>query len=261
MASKEIFWKHRELLWMLTVRNLRIRYKSSFLGFVWSLLTPLLMILIYAIFARILRFNTGSPHYLQFLIVGIIVWQFLSTCVNDSLHSIAGHSNLIKKVYFPRVILPVSMVTANAINYLLMLAVLMVYLLLCGMSFTALWMLPGIIVVHSALCLGLSFLIGTANVYFRDTQHILGVGMLAWFFLTPIFYPLSFQTQQMPSDMQWALFLNPMTGIVSAYRMMLIPGETLWATGWMVSSIVACAIFMVGGLVFRASESHFADEL
>lgn len=127
-------YRRRELVWILVQRNLKIRYKHSALGFLWSLLTPLLMILMYAVFASILKFNTGSPDYLPFLVVGIVVWQFTAGCLNDSLSSIAGSANLVKKVAFPRVILPVSTVLANAVNFVLTFVVLLAYLLATGVA-------------------------------------------------------------------------------------------------------------------------------
>ena len=111
--------KWAELTRILTARNLKIRYKGSVLGFFWSLLTPALTILMYAVFAHILKFNKGQPHYLQFLVSGIIVWGFTAGCLNDSLFSIAGNSNLVKKVYFPRAILPLATALANGVNFLL----------------------------------------------------------------------------------------------------------------------------------------------
>ena len=154
-ASWTKWW---ELLRILTARNLKIRYKGSVLGFFWSLLTPALTILMYAIFAHILKFNKGQPHYLQFLVSGIIVWGFTVGSLNDSLFSIAGNANLVKKVYFPRAILPLTTALANGVNFLLTFVPLMLYLALTGTLAWGpglLWLLPAF-AFHLALCAGIA---------------------------------------------------------------------------------------------------------
>lgn len=270
---REIY-KRRELTWILVQRNLKIRYKNSALGFFWSLLTPVLMIVMYALFASILKFNTGSPHYLQFLVTGIIVWQFTSGFLNDSLNAIVGNANLVKKVYFPRIILPVSTVMANGVNFLLTFVVLFLYLMLSGAAdFSAFyWIIPAL-TLHFALGLGMACLCATANVFFRDTQHIIGLGALAWFFLSPVFYAtemqlgaLGFQNPQLGG----IIFLNPMTGILSAYRTALMgmplmpeaaPGILLSPLWLLLSAAVCFAILFLGIASLKAGDQHFGDVL
>jgi lipopolysaccharide transport system permease protein len=267
-------YHRRELVWILVQRNLKIRYKHSALGFFWSLLTPLLMILMYAVFASILKFNTGSPRYLPFLVTGIVVWQFTAGCLNDSLASIAGSSNLVKKVYFPRVILPVSTVLANAINFLLTFAVLLVYLLATGVAnfSAAYWLLAGF-AMQLALGTGVACLCATSNVFFRDTQHIVGIGSLAWFFLSPVFYNLELQLGALaflPPKFAGIVYLNPMSGILAAYRAGLMglpptaeiaPGEPLSAAWILLSAAVCLVVFAIGAAAVRAGERHFGDVL
>jgi len=265
----------RELLWILVVRNLKIRYKQSVLGFFWSLLAPLLLIVIYAIFAAILRFNTGRPHYLQFLVIGIVIWQFLAMCLNDSLGAVVGNANLVKKTAFPRLILPLAMVCANFINFLLSWCVLLLYLVLVGMPFEALWLLPLAMVLQIALCLGMGLLIATSNVFFRDTEHILGVGTLAWFFLSPVFYPAAMQLEQLerlaagwslPIWMPNLAFLNPMTLILWLYRRALMGSAlddvaTLTAGQAAVSVLVTIGVLALGLMAFVRCDPRFGDEL
>jgi lipopolysaccharide transport system permease protein len=254
-------WRRRELLWMLVVRNLKIRYKNSALGFFWSLLSPLMMIVVYAIFARILRFSAGNPQYLQFLVAGLIVWQFLLLCLNDSLHAVAGNANLIKKTAFPRIILPLSTVAANLVNFLLTFVVLVAFLLLSPVRFGGIGMLPLAVLSHCALCLGAALLLATANVFFRDTQHVLQIVTLAWFFLTPIFYSLDMQMAAVPPALHWALFLNPMTGLICLYRAALM-SEPLPEAGRLALSLAVCWGLMLAGVsVFRRYEKRFGDEL
>jgi ABC-2 type transport system permease protein len=261
---KEV-WQRRELLWILVVRNLKLRYKHSALGFFWSLLSPLLLILIYAVFAAILRFNQGRPFYLQFLVIGIVVWQFLSMCLNDSLYAVMGNVNLVKKTAFPRIILPLAMVLANLLNFLLTWIVLFAYLIYAGMPFEHLWVLPLVLGAQTVLSLGLALILSSMNVFFRDTEHILGIGTLAWFFLTPIFYPVQMQLEFLPQKLQWLAFLNPMSGIVWGYRRIIMAGKLpdtvvpLWYTG--VSAAVCGVMLVVGFWLFQRLQTRFGDEL
>lgn len=259
--------ERRELLAMLIVRNVKIRYKNSVLGFFWSLLTPIFFIAIYAVFAGILGIRSsmigGKPFdFMPFLITGIVVWQYTSTCFNDALNAITGNANLIKKARFPRILLPLAMVLANAVNFLLTLVVLLAYLAFTGAAFgTFLW-LPLALVVHTALCFGLALLISATNVFFRDAEHIIGVASMAWFFMTPIFYPVTRQTEFLAArqGMDWLVYLNPMTGILGAYRAVFL-GQALVLNGLAVSTAVAVGFLIAGWAVFQSTEGRFGDEL
>lgn len=256
----------RELLGTLIDRNLKIRYKGSALGFLWSLLTPGFFILIYAIFAKILRFDNGNPNYLQFLVAGIIIWQFTASCLNDSLYSIVGNSNLVKKVFFPRILLPLSTALANAVNFLLTFIVLIAYLLISHAwnAHAIIWLAPALI-MQLLLCVGLSCLCGVSNVFFRDTEHIVSIVLQAWFFLSPVFYDVQMQLGiishwGMPG---WIVYLNPMTGILSAYRaaLMGLPIAPGGALPMVLSAIVCLLVFACGLLAVRSGDKRFGDVL
>ncbi len=251
-------FSRRELVWILIERNLKIRYKSSFLGFFWSLLAPLSLIVVYSVFLGLIRF----PMSLPVLVTSIIIWQFLAMCMGDALQSILGNANLVTKAAFPRVILPLSMVGANAINFLFSFAVLSVYLLIARVEFGALIYLPGIMLTQAALCLGMSLIIGTANVFFRDTEHVLSVVMLAWFFLTPVFYPVARQIEFLAAHpvAPWLVYLNPMTGILGAYRAFFL-GQAPAAGGFAISAAVAVGLLAAGLALFQSSEGRFGDVL
>ena len=254
-------WSRRELLQMLVARNLKIRYKGSALGFFWSLLTPLCFIVIYSVFARILRFNDNRPGYLQFLIVGIVTWQFFLSCMNDSLHAIVGNVNLIKKTAFPRIILPLSTVLANLVNFLLTVAVLLLYLLAAGEVPAHMEAFVPAVLTQTALCLGIALLAASSNVFFRDTEHIVGILSLAWFFLTPIFYPIELQLSHAPAKLAWMAFLNPMTGVVCASRYAFLGTPMPEFTGMLISAAVSWGVLFAGLAVFQAAQRRFADEL
>ncbi len=275
-----LFSRHHDLVRMLVSRNLKIRYKGSALGFLWSLLTPLAMILIYAVFAGVLGMKRqllgisggASVAYLPFLVTGIVVWQFTAGTLSDSLHAIAGNANLVKKVYFPRAILPVSTALANAVNFLLTFAILLVYLAASGAlrPAAALWLLPAA-ALQLALCLGTALLVSTLNVFFRDTEHIVGLLLLAWFFMTPVMYETSLQTDAaarfswFPASLHGLVFLNPMTGILALYRhallgMDLVPAGI--APAWLLLSPAAVLLVCVlGATALRIGDRTFGDVL
>ena len=270
---------HHDLLWMLVTRNLKIRYKGSTLGFLWSLLTPLSMIAIYAVFAGVLGLKrqllgsgNGSFAYLPFLVTGIITWQFTAGTLGDALHAIVGNANLVKKVYFPRSILPLSTALANAVNFLLTFVILLAYLVLCAALRPAgmLWLFPAL-ALHILLAFGISLFVSTVNVFFRDAEHIVGLLQLAWFFMTPVMYETSLQSTALnrfvwyPANLHGLIFLNPMTGILALYRhalmgMDLVPAgiSPLWI---LLSLAVSLVLLVLGFIVLRRGDRSFGDAL
>ncbi len=265
-TSLSAIFARRELLGMLVARSLKIRYKNSSLGFFWSLLTPAFFIAIYALFAGILgikgrMLGAGGTGFLPFLVTGIVVWQFTATCFSDALHAIAGNANLIKKASFPRLLLPLSMVLANACNFLLTLVVLLLYLLFARAVFGPAWLLPAAMLAQALLCLGLGLLISAANVFFRDTEHIVGVASLAWFFMTPVFYPTAMQIDFLKGAPAWLVYLNPMTGILEVYRLAFLNLQPALSAGFAVSCAMSLLVLAAGGAIFAAAQGRFGDVL
>lgn len=249
--------RRKELLQILVVRNLKIRYKNTALGFFWSLLGPIFLIAIYSVFLGLLK----VPIPLPVLVTGIIVWQFLAMCLGDSLYAIIGNANLVTKASFPRIILPLAMVKANMINFLLSFVVLVVYLLIIGADFGAVYLVPLVIITQFALCLGVSLLVACSNVYFRDTEHIFSMVMLAWFFVSPVIYRLDLVVNSVPKCLYGWVFLNPMVGILTSYRMCLISEPNPGFSHLLLSYVVAWTVLFVGVVVFQKAQAGFADEL
>ena len=265
----------RELIWNLVLRSLRIRYKGSALGFLWTLLNPLLMMLIYWLFISILRF----PITLSHLLTGVIFWQFIAMCTSDAVKSVSGFPNLVKKTYFPRIVLPLSMVIANLINFMLSIIVLGAILLLLklfaheAVDFAFLWMLPFVLLVQFCMVLGISLLISSANVFFRDMEHIVAVVLQALFFLTPIIYPLTMVRERLAglklSRVLLSVYLlNPMTSLLTLFRKAflgreLFPGGEFLPTepAFYISLALSGIILFVGLRVFGRLEPYFADHL
>ena len=249
--------RRRELIGILIQRNLKVRYKNSLLGIFWSMLGPMFLIGIYSLFLGLIR----VPVHLPTLVSGIIVWQFLAMCTGDALHSILGNANLVTKASFPRIILPLSMVGANLVNFFFSFLVLLGYLLVAGTAFGPVWMLPLALLTQLALCLGLALLVGSSNVFFRDTEHVLSVVMLAWFFMSPVIYEPDMVMSSFPRWVHLAFFANPMTGILTAYREALLAHHP---ASWKLiglSFAVSWSILGLGLLVFHKAEPRFGDEL
>lgn len=257
--AKDIFAR-RDLLSMLVVRNVKIRYKESVLGFLWTLLGPVFLIAIYAFFMKLIM---KFPMPMTVLVSGIFVWQYLAMCLGDSSFAIIGNANLVKKACFPRVLLPLSIVLANFVNFLLSLLVMLVYLMFMGPHLEGIVWLPLAMVIHLALCTGVSLALSALNVFFRDVQHMTGIFTMAWFFLTPVIYDISMIsaiTDKHPL-LGPLYFLNPMAGILALYRSALLgsplPDFYLIA----ISMVMTFVVFVAGIMIFQKLQPGFADEL
>lgn len=255
---------YRSLIKNLVRRDLKVRYKSSVLGFFWSLLNPFLMMVVFTIvFSRILRFDI--PKYPAFLMVGFMPWLYLATSLSQSVHSVVGSGSLLGKVYFPREVLPLSTVLSNLVSFLLALIPLGIFLIALGVKpGRGLIALPCIILVQTLLIGGLALLLSSLNVKIRDLGVILEVVIMAWFYLTPIVYSMAQVVQWVPPQYLRVYRLNPMTGIVLSYRWALLgrelPGVAIkeWAG---VAVGVSAVIFVVGWVVFQRLKRRFVEEL
>jgi len=267
-------YKYRFLLRNLTARDIKVRYRNSILGVLWSLLNPLLMMLVYTILFTILIPDSNIRQYPVFILVALIPWNFLSGSLLSGTVSITENSHLIKKVYFPRVILPMAAILSNLVNFLLAFLVLLSFLFIFGIGLTiqALWV-PFIMLTQLIFMLGLCLLLSTFHSFYRDVMMILNVAMLAWFFLTPVFYPFErlgdsatlFGITFVPAQvMRW---LNPMASIIDGYRTVL--WGTVGSNGpvsmdpiyLLRTFVTAVLVFIVGYTVFVRSEHLFGEKL
>ncbi len=257
--------KHRELLHNLVMRNLKSRYKDSALGFLWSILTPLFMAMIYVVFLRILA--RGIP--MEEVLIGVFAWQFTAQCVGNGLSCITDNANLVKKVYFPRIILPTASTLSNLVNFILTLVVQFVLLGIIfvwrggGMSWYAL-NVPLLIIGHTAFCFALGVFLSCINVYFRDIQHLVNVGMTAWFFLTPAMYSMRLvqtmaENYHMPALVQ-VYMLNPMAVIINGYRAMILNDNHFYMSWSVTASIAGSVVFLLGSIwLFQRLQRNFSD--
>ena len=259
-------WERRELLWNLTVRELKQRYRGSVLGFFWTVLTPLCMAVIYLFFLRLLA-GRGVP--MGEIIIGVFAWQFTAQCVQAGTTCVLGSANLVKKVAFPLEILPLSQVLANVIGHLLSLLVqfpVLAFLLYRAHSgFSSAWPVFFLWVLWQSLFnLGLAMFVGALNVKFRDTQHLVGLALSAWFFMSPVMYNMDFALR-LADKWPWAanlLYANPLTVIINGYRAALLPGATSLypPAAWVALALVPLAL-LFGAWFYRRSQKTFADLL
>jgi len=258
-------WK--DLIRNLVLRNLRIRYKGSTLGFLWTMINPLFMMGIYFIFIKLLKLPIDLPQ----LLIGILVWQFFVMCLSDSVNAITGYPSLIKRTYSPKYVFPLSMVLANLINFLLSLLVLAVFLIIYTLAFGyplqtgfGLLLLPLIILIQLMLVLGLSNFFSCLNVYFKDIEHIMSIILLAWFFLSPIMYTLDLVKEKTMNIGPWVLnlyILNPMASIVTFYRYVFLGIPLPVGPYFYISLLLSPLIMIAGTIFFLKKDSYFADEL
>ncbi|MBN1268705.1 MAG: ABC transporter permease [Kiritimatiellae bacterium] len=259
-------WERREMLANLVSRELKGRYKGSALGFLWTILTPLFMAVIYVFFLRLLA-GRGVP--MEQIIIGVFAWQFTVQSITTGMGCVTGNANLVKKVYFPRLVLPLATTTANLVNFLLTLVVqfALIIVLRWGGQIMGVGALavPLLILYHTLFNLSLALLVAASNAYFRDTQHLVGVFLSAWFFLSPVMYNLSFVERLMgeqPAILLDLFMLNPMTVIITGYRAMILPDVTFPWSPFAVAGLVWPLVLLgVSLVVYEKSQKYFPDVL
>ena len=264
----------RELVLNLTLRELRGKYKRSFLGWTWSLLNPLSTMLIYSlVFGVILKVKIppGDPSGLEifplFLLCGLLPWNFLANGMSGGMEALVGNANLLKKVYFPREVLVIATINSWAFSLCIEMGVLAVALLLVG-NMVLPW-LPFVVLfmtVEFAFVLGIALLLSVLNVYFRDTRHLIGILLSLWFYLTPIVYPITLvplHTEiagiNVPARLLYSI--NPMVGFTAIYRNLLydLRFPSLGQVAYVI--VVSFATLALGALVFSRLEGRLAEEL
>ncbi len=261
-------WCYRELIANLTIRDLKARYKNSILGVGWSLLNPLLMMMVFTLVYTVMLGQSNRRDYPAFILAGLLPWNFFSASIMAGTSSIVGNSHLIKKVYFPREVLPLSILLSNLVNFLIAMPVYVVLALALGVRFTP-WalMLPIVIAVQMIFTIGVSFLLSAINVFYRDVQQIMDVVILAWFFLTPVIWdvgslPASRVIAGIEVPVQRLTYiLNPMASIVSTYRDILYYGRSIGADFFLRTAITALGALLIGFAVFHHFSRRFAEEV
>ncbi len=261
-------WHYRELIRNLVVSDLKTRYKNSVFGFFWSLLNPLGMMLVFTLVFGVLTPNVKIEKYPLFLLCGLLPWNYFATSVTGSLYSVIGNSNLVKKVYFPRAVLPIATVLSQLINFLLAFIVLFAALVIFQANFSPwLLMLLAVIFIQTLFTVGIALVLSTLNVFYRDTAMIMDVVMLAWFFLTPVFYsaaivPNSLTIGAITFNPQRLLYIvNPMASLVNMYRDLLYWGYRTDMDFFVRTAVTAVLVFTFGLWFFHRYADRFGEEL
>ena len=257
----------RDLLRNLALRELRATYNSSALGFVWSLLNPLFTLLIFTlVFGLIVDVPVPAPEgarasFPAFLLIGLLPWNLIAVALSAGCASLVANGNLLRKVYFCRAMLPVSAVLAHGVHFLVALALLLVYLAALRIPFwRALWLLPLPVAATFLLAFGLALVTSVANVYFRDTQHLVSLLSTAWFFTTPIVYPIEL-VERFGEPWITLYRLNPATALVASFRAILYAGRAPEPFDLAWSLLAASAAFAAGWTIFRRAEPRLAEEV
>ena len=250
------------------MRELKARYKNSVLGFFWSLLNPLGMMLVFTFVFTVMWPNNQITNYPIFFLCGFLPWQFFSAGVMTSMYSIIGNSNLIKKVYFPREVLPTASVLANLVNFLLALVVLFGMLFVTHTHLSPyIWLLPVVIVIETCFILGIAFFLSALSVFYRDTMMIMDVVMQAWFFLTPVFYsiailPSSVEVLGVTLNVHRLMYiLNPMASLIAAYRDLLYWGYRTNLDFFLRTAVTSLVVLVVGYGFFLRYSHRFGEEV
>ncbi len=260
--------RYRELVINLVIRDLKVRYKNSALGFLWSLLNPLAMMAVFTVVFTFMMPDNAIPKFPVFVLCALLPWNFFRESVMGSIASIVGNSYLIKKVYFPREVLPLSVILSSLVNFLLALIVLFGMLFIFRVRLTR-WalLLPLVIFTQLLFTLGLGFMLSTANVFYRDTGMIMDVVMLAWFFVTPIFYHIAILPQHqllLGFDLnihRLTYILNPMASLIATYRVILYDGARPALDFFFRTFVTSLLTMIVGYLVFMRYSKVFAEEV
>lgn len=251
-------YAYRDMIYSLVRRELRGRYKGSVLGFLWTYINPLCQVVVYsAVFSII--FKVEIEKFYLYLIIGMMPWTFFSSSVQGGSTCIRAQSDMVKKIYFPREVIPIAYVTSTFVNMLLSFIIVFLAVLVSGFGFKleALIYLPLIMVIEYLLALGIAFIVSSITVYFRDLEQIVGVIMMAWIYITPIMYNMEY----IPEKYRQLLVLNPMTPIVEVYHQILYY-RMIPTTNYLLLAIGASlVVFILGFFVFAKLDKNFAEEM
>ncbi|MFN2530017.1 MAG: ABC transporter permease [Pyrinomonadaceae bacterium] len=249
-------WRFRELLYFLTWRDIKIRYKQTAVGAAWAIIQPLFAMLLFTLFfGKLARIPSDNVPYPLFAYAGLLPWTFFANAVTNSSNSLVGSSSLITKVYFPRLIIPIATVAAAlvdlAIAFVLLIPLLFYYRVAPGPSIVV---LPVFIVLTTLLAIAVGLLSAALNVRYRDVRYALPFLIQMWLFASPVIYPLS----MLPRRWRWVLSLNPMTGFIEGFRSSLFSGGfDLRAVT--IGTFLTLVFLAIALLVFRRVENSFAD--
>ena len=250
-------YDYREMLKTSIKKDIGGKYKNSFLGVLWSFVNPLLQIVVYAIIFPLIM-KSDIENYVVFMVCGLIPWNYFSTVINRSSFTMIENGNIIKKVYFPREILPISVVTSETVTFLISSILILIFTLGYGIHLNEYVLFyPLVLLVQYVLLLGISLIVSSVTVYFRDLQHFIGVLLQLFFYATPIVYAVDV----IPANFQWILKFNPMTYIIEGYRDIFWQPQMPDISNLLIVLAIGIVLCIVGYLIFNKLQKRFAEEL
>lgn len=257
LANLKQLYSSHNLLWIWILRSIKVRYAQSLLGVAWAILQPISLMLIFSlVFTRIVRVSTEGIPYPIFAYSALLPWTFLASSISLGVPSLVSNMNLVKKIYFPREILPISVVAASLLDLIVASIVFFGMMLAYGfrLQVTAL-MLPVLLAIQILLVLGVVLFASAVNVFYRDIRFVVPLGVQLWMYASPIIYPISLVPERLHSVYR----LNPMATLIEAYRDVMLQGQWPdWVDLW-TAAAVSALIFAIGYLAFKRMEWKFAD--
>jgi len=249
-------WRFRELLYFLTLRDIKVRYKQTLMGVAWVIIQPLLTVLIFTlVFNRFVRLDAGSLPYPLFALCGLLLWLFFANAVTNSTHSLVSNANLITKVYFPRMFIPAASVGAGLVDLSVAFLLLVLLLFYYGVALSLqILMLPVFVLMMALLALGVGLLAAAVTVKYRDLRHALPFIIQLWMFASPVIYPISV----VPQRWKWLVMINPVAGIIEGFRAAITGQHFNWIH-ISISLAITLSMLVSSIYVFRRLEDTFAD--
>lgn len=258
IRSLKELWDYRQMVRRLVRKDLRTRYKGSILGFFWTFLNPLLQLVVYTFVFSVIMRQEAIDNYAMFLFVALVPWIFLSSSLMSGSVSILASKNLVQKIYFPRAVIPLSTTCSSFMNMLFSMIIVFITLLVTGIGIHGVvWTLPVVMLIQFVFVLGLTFIVSGLNVYFRDLEQIVGIGTMAWQFMSPVMYSID----MVPKELHTLFYLNPMTNVVIAYRDILYFHKLPDFSSLIPTVIVAIVTLLLGYIIFQYLQRGFAEEL
>lgn len=256
IGIKEL-WDYRELMYYLVWRDVKVRYKQTILGVSWAVLQPLMTMVVFTvIFGNFAEMPSDDLPYAVFNFIALVPWTYFTNAISTSSMSLVTSSNMLKKVYFPRLILPIAGVMSGLVDFVLAFGVLILLILFYGVPLSAnIIFLPFFLILAILPALGFSLWASLLNVQFRDVRHATPFILRLWLFITPVIYPLS----MIDDKWQWLYKLNPMTSVIEGFRWALVDSGSQPDSSIIVGFIFSVLLVITGAIYFKRSEGFFAD--
>jgi lipopolysaccharide transport system permease protein len=257
MTALHSLYNYRDLLWLWTEREVRVRYKQSALGVAWAIIQPLTLTLIFTlVFSRLIQIDTGGIPYPVFAYSALLPWTFFATSLAFGIPSLVNNLNLVGKIYFPREILPLASIGAALVDFamasLVFAGMMLIYQI--PLTLNVLWIGP-LLIIQLILTIGVTLSGAALIVFFRDVRFVIPLLIQIWMYASPVIYP----TTLVPPQWQTLYFLNPMAGIIDGYRRVLTQGEPPNIPALVLATVVSSVLLVVGYTIFKRSEPLFAD--